>query len=57
LQGGSQHLEEACMRSASSLKLLCADCYSSRETPPLQETCRRATRLASAAVPRISSLR
>jgi hypothetical protein len=32
LQGGSQHLEEACMRSASSLKLLCANCYTSRET-------------------------
>ena len=39
LQGGSQHLEEACMRSASSLELLCADCYASRETPALQETC------------------
>jgi len=38
-QGGSQHLEEACMRSASSLELLCADCYASRETPALQETC------------------
>jgi hypothetical protein len=37
--GGSQHLEEACMRSASSLELLCADCYSSRETSALQETC------------------
>jgi hypothetical protein len=37
--GGSQHLEEACMRSASRLKLLCADCYASRETPVLQETC------------------
>jgi hypothetical protein len=37
-QGGSQHLEEACMRSASSLELLCADCYTSRETPGLQET-------------------
>jgi hypothetical protein len=32
LQGGSQQLEEACMRSASSLKRLCANCYSSRET-------------------------
>jgi hypothetical protein len=30
------------MRSASSLELLCADCYASRETPALQETCRRA---------------
>jgi hypothetical protein len=39
LQGGSQHLEEACMRSASSLELLCADCYASRETPAIQETC------------------
>ena len=38
-QGGSQHLEEACMRCASSLELLCADCYASRETPALQETC------------------
>ena len=38
-QGGSQHLEEACRRSASSLELLCADCYASRETPALQETC------------------
>jgi hypothetical protein len=38
-QGGSQHLEEACMRSASSLERLCADCYASRETPALQETC------------------
>ena len=38
LQGGSQYLEEACMRSASSLELLCADCYASRETPALQET-------------------
>jgi hypothetical protein len=27
------------MRSASSLELLCADCYSSRETSALQETC------------------
>jgi hypothetical protein len=26
------------MRSASSLELLCADCYTSRETPALQET-------------------
>jgi hypothetical protein len=32
LHGGSQHLEEACMRSASSLKRLCANCYISRET-------------------------
>jgi hypothetical protein len=32
-QGGSQPLEEACMRSASSLELLCAGCYASRETP------------------------
>jgi len=39
VQGGSQHLEEACRRSASSLELLCADCYASRETPALQETC------------------
>ena len=39
LQGGSQHFEEACMRSASRLKLLCADCYTSHETPALQETC------------------
>jgi hypothetical protein len=39
LPGGSQHLEEACMRSASRLKLLCADCHASRETPVLQETC------------------
>jgi hypothetical protein len=31
--GGSQHLEEVCMRSASSLELLCADCYASCETP------------------------
>jgi hypothetical protein len=31
LQGGSQHLEEACMRSASSLKRLCVNCYTSRE--------------------------
>jgi hypothetical protein len=38
-QSGSQHLEEACRRSASSLELLCADCYASRETPALQETC------------------
>jgi hypothetical protein len=38
-QGGSQHLEEACMRSASSIELLCADCYASREVPALQETC------------------
>jgi hypothetical protein len=38
-QGGSQPLEEACMRSASSLELLCADCYALRETPALQETC------------------
>jgi hypothetical protein len=30
--GGLQHLEEACMRSASRLKLLCAGCYASRET-------------------------
>ena len=36
-QVGSQHLEEACMRSASSLELLCADCCASRETPVLQE--------------------
>jgi hypothetical protein len=27
------------MRCASSLELLCADCYASRETPALQETC------------------
>jgi hypothetical protein len=39
VQGDSKHLEEACMRSASSLELLCADCYASRETPALQETC------------------
>ena len=39
LQGGSQRLEEACIRSASSLELLCADCYASRETPAIQETC------------------
>jgi len=39
VRGGSQHLEEACMRSASRLELLCADCYASRETPALQETC------------------
>jgi hypothetical protein len=38
-QDGSQHLEAACMRSASSLELLCADCHGSRETPRLQETC------------------
>jgi hypothetical protein len=38
-QDGSQHLEEACRRSASSLELLCADCYASRETPALQGTC------------------
>jgi hypothetical protein len=38
-RGGSQPLEEACMRSASSLELLCADCYALRETPTLQETC------------------
>jgi hypothetical protein len=38
LHGGSQRLEEACMRSASRLKLLCADCYASRETLVLQET-------------------
>ena len=38
LQGGSQHLEGACRRSASSPELLCADCYASRETPALQET-------------------
>jgi hypothetical protein len=38
-QGGSQHLEEACMRGASSLELLCPDCYASRKTPVLQETC------------------
>jgi hypothetical protein len=38
-QGGSQHLEEACRRSASSLELLCAGCYASRETQALQETC------------------
>jgi hypothetical protein len=38
-QGGSQHLEEACRRSASSLERLCADCYASCETPALQETC------------------
>ena len=37
--GGSQHLEEACMHSASSLELLCARCYASRETPALLETC------------------
>jgi hypothetical protein len=37
--GGSQHFEEACMRSASRLKLLCADCYASRESPVLQATC------------------
>jgi hypothetical protein len=36
--GGSLRLEEACMRSASRLKLLCADCYASRETLVLQET-------------------
>jgi hypothetical protein len=36
-QGGSQHLEEACRRSASSLELLCADCYASRETPATSE--------------------
>jgi hypothetical protein len=35
LQGGPQHLEEACMRSASSLALLRADCYASRETPAI----------------------
>ena len=39
VQGGSQHLEEACMRSASRLEVLCADCYASRETPSFQETC------------------
>jgi hypothetical protein len=38
LPSGSQHLEEACMRSASRLKLLCADCDASRETLVLQET-------------------
>jgi hypothetical protein len=38
-QSGSQHLEEACMRSTSRLELLCADCYASCETPALQETC------------------
>jgi hypothetical protein len=38
-QGGSQPLEQACRRSASSLELLCADCYASCETPALQETC------------------
>jgi hypothetical protein len=27
------------MHSASSLELLCADCYALRETPALQETC------------------
>jgi hypothetical protein len=27
------------MRSAPRLKLLCADCYASRETLVLQETC------------------
>jgi hypothetical protein len=27
------------MRSVSRLELLCADCYASRETPALQETC------------------
>jgi hypothetical protein len=32
LQGGSQHLEEACIQSGSSLKRLCANCYTSRET-------------------------
>ena len=37
--GGSQHLEETCMYSASSIELLCARCYASRETPALQETC------------------
>jgi hypothetical protein len=35
LQCGPQHLEEACMRSASCLKLLCADCYGSEATAPL----------------------
>jgi hypothetical protein len=35
--GGSRNLEEACMRSASRLKLLCADCDASRETPVVQE--------------------
>ena len=39
LPGGSQHLEEACMRSASSLEALCAGCYASLETPSFQETC------------------
>jgi hypothetical protein len=38
-QGGSQPLEEACIRSASSLELLCADCCASCETSALQETC------------------
>jgi hypothetical protein len=38
LQGGSRHLQEACMRSASSLELMCADCYAPRETPATQET-------------------
>jgi hypothetical protein len=37
--GGSRRLEEACMRSASHLKVLCADCSTSHETPALQETC------------------
>jgi hypothetical protein len=36
---GSQRLEESCLRSASSLELLWVDCYASRETPALQETC------------------
>jgi hypothetical protein len=35
--GGSLHLEEACMGSSSRLKLLCADCYASREISALQE--------------------
>jgi hypothetical protein len=39
LQGGSQHIEKACMRSTSNLELLCADCYASGETPTCQETC------------------
>jgi hypothetical protein len=39
LQAGSQRLEEACMQSAPRLELLCAECYASRETPALQETC------------------
>jgi hypothetical protein len=44
LQGGSQHLEEACMRSAARLELLCADCYPQAKLQPFKRHAEGASR-------------